>query len=112
MEGLKILLKQELTKIIDCIDGGNSNMDEEDMSMLVVALRQYSHKEELLTKYEACQFLNGISRATFDNLVAEGKIPKGTKAHQGDSSLFWKATDLVDYRRKMRKELLRKHVIN
>lgn len=99
MEGLIKLFREELLKIVDNIDAGNSNMDEEDMTQAIVALRQYSHKDEWMTKYQACQFLGGISRATFDNLVSEGKIPKGKKTFAGDSSLFWKATDLMTYRK-------------
>jgi predicted DNA-binding transcriptional regulator AlpA len=100
MEGLMGLLRVELLKIVENIDAGNSNMSEEDMTQTIMALRQYSHKDEWMTKYQACQFLGGISRATFDNLVSEGKIPKGKKNFAGDSSLFWKATDLMEYRKK------------
>ena len=97
MDGLMKLLKVELLKIVDNIDAGNSNMDEEDMAQTIMALRQYSHKDELMTKYQACQFL-GVSRATFDNLVANGELPKGEKKFAGDSSLFWEFKDLMAYR--------------
>lgn len=91
-------LKRELQWIIDNIDAGNSNMSEEDMLNTIRALKHYSHKDEYMTKYEACQFLNGISRATFDNLVAERKLPPGEKKYAGDSNLFWKTTDLMQYK--------------
>jgi predicted DNA-binding transcriptional regulator AlpA len=75
-------------------------MSEEDMTQAIMALRKYSHKDEWLTKYQACQFLNGISRSKFDSLVADGEIPKGQKNFAGDSSLFWKTTDLMEYRKR------------
>ena len=31
-----------------------------------------------MSKYSACQYLN-ISRAKFDNMVREGKLPEGKK---------------------------------
>jgi len=93
------LVREELQRIIDNIDAGNSKMSEEDAAGLVTALQQYTHKDEWLTKYQACQFLGRISRATFDNLVANEYIPRGTKKYQGDSSLFWRVTDLLEYRK-------------
>lgn len=45
-----------------------------------------------MSKESACMYLD-ISRATFDNLVREGKIPKGEKA-LGFKELGWKKSDL------------------
>lgn len=45
-----------------------------------------------MSKYEACQYLN-ISRATFDNYVREGKLPKGTK-EAGFKELSWSRKEL------------------
>lgn len=102
MDGLTKLLRNELLKIVDNIDAGNSNMSEEDMTQTVLALRKYTHKDEVMTKYQACRFLSK-SRATFDNLVAAGELPKGEKLYEGDSNLFWKVSDLTIYRNKNRK---------
>jgi excisionase family DNA binding protein len=54
-----------------------------------------SNKNEKLSKYQACKYLN-ISRATFDNYVREGKIPKGRK-QQGFKELFFYKKDLDKY---------------
>lgn len=70
------IIKKLLLRIIDDIDAGNSNMTEEEALKTIEMLRDYSQKGEGMSKYSACQYLN-ISRATFDNLVKEGKLPKG-----------------------------------
>ena len=106
MEGVNSLLKVikgELLKVIDNIDSGNSRMSENDAINLIASLQQFTHVDQYYTKYEACKFLNGISRSTFDNLVLEGKIPRGTKLHAGDNTLFWKVTDLMEYKERNKK---------
>ena len=45
-----------------------------------------------LSKYQACQKLN-VSRATFDNLVREGVIPRGEKVVDF-KELLWKEKTL------------------
>lgn len=82
-----------LQNFIDNIDGGNSNITEEDGIELIRILQ--SINDPYLSKYQACEFLN-ISRATFDNLVRDGKMPRGIK-RSGFKELAWKKTDLVKY---------------
>lgn len=71
-------IKNILNQIIDNIDSGNSNINEEDGLHIIDCLRKYTHKDEGMSKYSACQYLN-ISRAKFDNMVREGKLPEGKK---------------------------------
>lgn len=97
MKKLLDVLKAELLKIVDDIDTGNSYLTDEDTMNLIATVKQLSHTDEYCTKYSACNFLH-ISRATFDNLVAAGKIPKGEKKYAGDNALFWKMTDLIEYK--------------
>lgn len=97
-------LKRVLLGIIDDIDAGNSNINEEDAGRIISAIQLYSHKDQYYTKYQACKYLNNISRATFDNLVHEGKLPQGVKLYAGDNNLFWKVSDLVTYRNNNRKK--------
>ena len=49
-----------------------------------------------MSKYQAFNYLH-TSRATFDNLVREGKIPQGKK-QQGFNELQWFKKDLDVYR--------------
>lgn len=73
-----ITIKTILKQIIDNIDTGNSNINEEDEVHIIDCLRKYTHKDEGMSKYSACQYLN-ICRAKFDNMVRQGLLPKGKK---------------------------------
>lgn len=86
------LIKQLLLQIVDNIDTGNSNINNQEALELVDVLKKYTEKDKKLSKYQACQYLN-ISRATFDNLVKDGKVPKGLK-ESGFKELFWLQKDL------------------
>lgn len=78
--------------MIDNIDAGNSNLTEEEALNAIKILKDYTDKTKRLSKYQACQYLN-ISRAKFDNLVREGKIPRG-KHQIGFKELSWSERDL------------------
>ena len=82
------VIKLLLEKIINDIDCGNSNITEDEAMDIIKIIKSYTDKTQRLSKYQACQKLN-VSRATFDNLVREGVIPKGEKVI-GFKELFWK----------------------
>ena len=96
------VIRSLLLKIVDDIDAGNSNITEEEAIEIVDNLKRFTDKEKRLSKYAACKYLN-ISRATFDNCIREGKLPRGTK-EAGFKELSWKRKDLdrfvEEYRRK------------
>lgn len=87
------LIKSQLLSIINNIDNNNSNITEEEQIKLLDLLS--SINEPRMSKYQACQYLN-VSRATFDNLVREGKIPQGTR-QAGFKEKFWKKYDIMKY---------------
>jgi len=91
-------IKQYLLRIVDDIDAGNSNADEEELLEIAKVLKEYVRKDVPMSKYQAYTYLN-ISRATFDNLVREGKIPKGKKV-PGFKELQWYKRDLLKLRKK------------
>ena len=86
------VLRALLVNILDDLDSGNTNIEEEDEVKIIEALRQYTRKDSPMSKYQAYTYLN-VSRATFDNLVREGKIPKGRKV-AGFKELHWYKKDL------------------
>lgn len=90
------IIKELLLKIINDIDTGNSNLSAKECEEVIDYLSFISNKNEKLSKYQACKYLNIISRATFDNYVREGKIPKGRK-QQGFKELFFYKKDLDKY---------------
>lgn len=71
-------IKRLLLKIVDDIDTGNSNADEEELMQVAGLLKKYTRRDTPMSKYQSYTYL-GISRATFDNLVREGRIPEGRK---------------------------------
>lgn len=89
------IIRNELVKIIDNIDTGNSNLSDDEMTDVLSILKKYTDKDTHLSKYQACGYLH-ISRATFDNLVKEGKLPKGIK-QQGFKELSWLKKDLDSF---------------
>lgn len=95
------VLRSHLLKIIDDIDAGNSNIsDEEELMKTIDVIKELTNKEKGLSKYKACQYLN-ISRATFDNYVRAGKIPRGVH-EAGFKELRWYKKDLDNFIRKER----------
>lgn len=98
---LKGVIKNLLLKIVDDLEVGNTNITEEEAMEVVDTLKRLTDRERRLSKYEACQYLN-VSRATFDNYVREGSIPKGE--HQiGFKELSWSRKDLDNFIKERRK---------
>ena len=78
--------------MIDNIDNGNSNASEEELDETLDMINKITNTREKLSKYQACKYLK-MSRATFDNHVRAGNIPRGRK-EQGFKELFWLKSDL------------------
>lgn len=76
------MLTRLLRNTADKIEAGNCEMTEEEAMEIMAVL---SH--EAMSKDQACTYLN-LSRSRFDDLVREGKIPKGKKK-RGFKELFW-----------------------
>lgn len=71
--GLRDLLVKLMRETADKIDAGNCEMTEtEAMDLIGVISHQSMSKEQAYT------YLN-IKESKFDNLVREGKLPKGKK---------------------------------
>lgn len=91
---LNILKKLALQVAAD-IDAGNTNLTEEEQLKAIKIMNELMDKTKRLSKYQACQYLN-VSRATFDNYVREGKLPRGV--HQaGFKELSWTQKDLDNF---------------
>lgn len=86
------VIKSLLERIINDIDCGNSNITEDEAMEMIKVIKSYTDKTQKLSKCQACQKLN-VSRATFDNLVREGIIPRGEKV-MGFKELFWEERTL------------------
>ena len=91
-------IKKLLLSIVEDIDAGNTNAEEEELLTIAKVLKETLRKDTPMSKYQAYTYLN-ISRATFDNLVREGKIPRGRKI-EGFKELVWRKKDLNKIKKK------------
>lgn len=89
------IIRGLLLDIVDNMDSGNSKIPEDKQIELIKYLKEFTDQTERLSKYKACQYLN-ISRATFDNYVRDGKLPRGKKV-AGFNELFWTKKELDEY---------------
>lgn len=86
------VIKEILSNIINDIDAGNSNITADEAMEITRVLKAYTDKTQKLSKYQSYTYLN-VSRATFDNYVRSGLLPKG-KSEPGFKELFWIQKDL------------------
>lgn len=101
---LKVIGKL-LRDIADKIDEGSISSNPEETMQVMETLQKFVDKEYRISKYQACQYLN-VSRATFDNYVRDGKLPRG-KHVAGFKELSYSKKDLDQFIEKMKDE--RKH---
>lgn len=92
---MKQLIRTILQKFINDIDTGNSNICYEDEVKILSLLSNIADKDQRMSKIQSAEYL-GVSRATFDNLVKDGFIPKGRK-QDGFKELSWSKIDLDLY---------------
>lgn len=97
------LIKTTLQQLLDDIDSGNTNIDENEQLELIQLLQKINTKE--LSKIESANYI-GVSRATFDNYIDKGLIPKGQK-RQGFKELSWNKYDLDKFLKQYKDEIHR-----
>lgn len=83
---LKSIIRTLLQKFIDDIDSDNCNITMEQQSKIISVLSNIANPDYRMSKVQACDYL-GVSRATFDNYVRDGK-------QEGFKELSWNKADL------------------
>ena len=87
------LIKTILQKFIDDIDADNSNLSYEQQCDIIRVLSNVNvGQDNEMNKTQAADYL-GVSRATFDNYVHDGFIPKGKQVGKF-KELRWYKSDL------------------
>ena len=89
------ILRNLFQQLINDIDSGNTNISEKDQQKIIDLIQEITSSE--LSKIESANYI-GVSRATFDNYIAKGLIPKGHK-RQGFKKLRWYKADLDKWKK-------------
>lgn len=92
----KETLKKHLLEIVDNIDNGNTDYSEDELNDILDVTKRLLDNRTRLSKYQACKYL-GISRATFDNYVRAGRLPRGEKT-AGFKELSWDLGELKRFK--------------
>lgn len=88
----KLVIKY-LREVADKIDAGTCELSDQEATDILKAI---AHRA--LSKEQACAFLN-CSRATFDNAIRDGLIPKG-RHRRGYKELVWYEDELITIRKR------------
>lgn len=90
------IIRTILQKFIDDIDSDNTNISYDQQCEILKILSNVNlGQENEMNKTQAADYL-GVSRATFDNYVHDGFIPKG-KQIGSFKELRWYKSDLDLY---------------
>lgn len=85
---VKEIVVKLLHEYANKIQDGTSNITIEEASNILAAVAHIK-----MTKPEVCEYLN-ISRSRFDDLVREGKLPRGKKLKH-DNNLIWYKDEII-----------------
>lgn len=87
------LIRTILQKFIDDIDADNTNLSYQQQCDIIRVLSNVDiGQDNEMNKMQAADYL-GVSRATFDNYVRDGYIPKGKQIGHF-KELRWYKSDL------------------
>lgn len=87
------LLRNALQSIIDSIDAGNSVIGEDQFDEAFEFINRLTNPEFRYSKYKACEYL-GISRATLDNYIREGRVDVRIGSEGGFKEKYFLKKDL------------------
>lgn len=81
---VKEIVAKLLHEYADNITSGNTNLTIETAGNILAAVAHIA-----MSKEEVCEYLN-ISRSRFDDLVREGKLPRGRKVKHKNNLVWYK----------------------
>lgn len=88
-------LASVLREIADRLDAGTSGISENEAMDVMRNIGYMTDRRKPLSAYQVCERLH-ICRATLDNYIREGKLPKGNKT-PGISALSWEARVIDEF---------------
>ena len=90
------LISNILRKMADNFDARTTHLDEKGCHKVLNTINLMEHGDEEMSKSEAAEYI-GVCRATFDNYVSNGLIPRGVNKHRDTKTLFWWKSDLDQF---------------
>ena len=81
---VKEIVARLLHQYANNIENGTSNITIEEAGNILAAIAHIA-----MSKEEVCEYLN-ISRSRFDDLVREGRIPRGKKLKHKNNLVWYK----------------------
>lgn len=93
---MKTLISKLLRDLADRLDSGTSHLDEKGCNKVLNTINLMENGDQEMTKLEAAEYL-GVCRATFDNYVKDGFLPRGRNLHTNTKALFWWKSDLDQF---------------
>lgn len=84
MQALNKLIVKYLREVADKIETGNCELSETEAMDIMSVLGH-----QVMSKEDACIYLN-LSRSRFDDLVREGRLPKGRKRRGFRELIYYK----------------------
>ena len=93
---MKNLIVKLLRKIADDLEANTTYLDEKGCQKVLNTINLMENGDQELSKIEAAEYI-GVCRATFDNYVRDGLIPRGNNNHRNTKALFWWKSDLDQF---------------
>lgn len=87
-------IRAVLVELVERIDSGRCATTDEQERMFLGLCAMMADTEKRVSKYEACRQL-GMSRAKFDRMVADGRMPRGKKT-AGWKELSWSLKEISE----------------
>lgn len=93
---MRNLIANLLKKLAADLEAGTTYLDEKGCRKVLNTINLMQNGDEEMTKAEAADYI-GVCRATFDNYVHDGLIPRGNNSHKNTKTLFWWKSDLDQF---------------
>lgn len=93
---MRNLIAGILKKLAKDLETGTTYLDEQGCHKVLNTINLMQNGDQEMTKTEASDYI-GVCRATFDNYVKNGFIPRGNCSHKNTKTLFWWKSDLDQF---------------
>ena len=93
---MKNLVISLLKHIVNSLEEGTTYLDAQGCRKVLNTINLMQNGDQEMSKTEAAEYI-GVCRATFDNYIKNGYIPRGASSHKNTKTLFWWKSDLDQF---------------